>query len=193
MKLFWIILALTGLLVTAQSCFEVPIDTSKATVTFKHTIKLPGGFSIESSAPLDLNKLNQVGEANPQTIYEKEKFSIPIEIKNDNQRHKNTKIQFKYSQNTIEYLYVYAADGTPLSSLGGGYYTFDTDVLPQVPTPLYVAGQTKQIPDDYPYVAMDFELSYLEENGSILASKVHRIQVYNINYTISSNISDDHK
>ena len=166
-----------------------PIDKSKAQVTFKHTIKLPGGFSIESSVPLDLNKLNQVGTKNPSKIYETEKFSLPIEIKNDNKRHTDTKIKLEYSHNNIDFLYLYAADGQPLVELSDSIYEFDKDVLPLVPTTLYVAGVTKEIPPDYPYVGIDFKLTYLDGENVPLATNTHRIEVYKINYTVSSNTS----
>ncbi len=167
-----------------------PIDMSKAEVTFRQTITLPAGFSIVSSVPLDLAKLNELGaEKSSSKIYEKEKFSVPIEIKNNKQKHYNTKIKLDYSPNTIEYLYLYASDGQPLKILNSGLYEFDKDVYPEVKTTLYIAGETKEIPADYPYVGIDLRLSYLNESNFVLASNTYHIEAYKRNYTIPMNTS----
>lgn len=167
-----------------------PIDTSKAQVTFKQTIRLPAGFSIESSIPLNISELSRIGEVNPNRFYEKEKFSLPVEIKNDNQIHKNTRIQLEYSQNTIQFLYPYFVNGAPLNKISPGIFEFDADAKPQATTTIYLAGMTTELPKGYPFVGIDFKLNLLDENSLVLASDDYRIQVYKVNYSIVSNISN---
>lgn len=180
---------ITFLLLLLIGC-EPPVDVSKAQVNFKHTLKLPGGFSIESSVPLNISALEKVGQKNPDKIYEQDKFSIPIEIKNDNQNRKNTKIRLEYSQNNLQYLYLYFINGEPLNIISPGLFEYDNDAKAQSVTTVYLAGATKELPKDYPFVGIDFKLNYLDENDVSLASNSYQVQVFKINYTIPNNVSN---
>ena len=172
-----------GLLVMGvDSCDTV--DMSKAEVKFKHTIKLPAGFSIESSVPLDLNKLNSA-QKNPEKFFEQEKFSLLVGITNDDKRRKYTKINLQYDKDNIAYLYLYAVDGVPLKHLGDNFYEFDADMFPRVETSLYVAGVTKSLPENYPHVAIDFKLNYVDSDNQIIADDSYELEVYKRNYSIS--------
>jgi hypothetical protein len=140
--------------------------------------------------PLNITALKSLGEGTSRVIYDEDKFAILVNVKNDNARHSYTKVKLDYSQNNINYLYLYAADGKPLVYLGNGTYEFDKDVLPLVETQIYVAGMVKEIPVDYPYVAIDFKLTYVDDNGIPLASDIHQLEVHKSNYALSTNISN---
>ena len=169
-------------LVFLSGCLWDAVDLGKAKVEFRHTILMPGGFSVESSVPINLSLLNS-GKKDPGRFWEGDVFAIEASITNDNVLRENTRVRFGYDPLHLSAIQLYRNDGSPFKLIEGGIYEFSKEILPSAKNPVYVVGKTAEIKENYEYVPIEFKLDYLNEDNQVLSSEKYSIQVGNRDYS----------
>lgn len=155
--------------------FSVKPDFSKAEIVLKHTIKLPAGFSIESTVPLDLSKVKEQAAEVQAKLFDGDLFSVPFEIK-DRKGHSNTRLKLVYDKNLFDSIQAYSEDGAPLKLISDGIFELEKAASSN-PKPVYIAGKSRKLSSQKAELR-PIKIQYLDELENVLAQGEQALTFY---------------